>query len=35
MSCQPSVAVVMSGEKITPEIIKILKKYSIFEIDVL
>jgi arginine/lysine/ornithine decarboxylase len=35
MSCQPSVAIIMAGEKITPEIIKILKKYSIFEIDVL
>lgn len=35
MSCQPSVAVVMAGEKITAEAIKILKRYSIFEIDVL
>lgn len=35
MSCQPSVAAVMAGEKITPEIVKILKIYSIFRIDVL
>lgn len=35
MSCQPSVAVVMAGERITAGIIKILKSYSIFEADVL
>lgn len=35
MSCQPSIAVVMSGEKISRDIIKILKNYSIFEIDVI
>lgn len=35
MSCQPSVAVVMAGEKISSDIIKILKSYSIFEIDVI
>lgn len=35
MSCQPSVAAVMAGERITADIIKILKKYSIFEADVL
>lgn len=35
MSCQPSVAVVMAGEKITARSIKILKKYSIFHVDVI
>lgn len=35
MSCQPSVAAVMAGERITADIIKILKKYSILEADVL
>ena len=35
VSCQPSVAVVIAGEKITSETIKILKRYSIFQIDVL
>lgn len=35
MSCQPSVAAVMAGERITGEIIKILKRYGIFGIDVL
>ncbi|MBQ8966073.1 arginine decarboxylase [Ruminococcus sp.] len=34
-SCQPSVPVVVSGEEITPEIIKILKRYGIFRISVL
>ena len=34
MSCQPSVAVVMAGERITPDIINILKRYGIFETDV-
>lgn len=33
--CQPSVPVVISGEEITAEVIKILKKYSIYEINVL
>jgi arginine/lysine/ornithine decarboxylase len=33
--CQPSVPVAISGEEITPELIKILKKYSICEINVL
>ena len=35
MSCQPSVAAVMGGEKISAEAIKILKRYSILQIDVL
>lgn len=35
MNCQPSVAAVMAGEKITADIIKIFKKYSIFQADVL
>ncbi len=35
MSCQPSVAIVMAGERITPEIVKILKKYGILETDVI
>ena len=34
-SCQPSIPVVISGEKITEEIIKILKKYGINRINVL
>ncbi len=35
MSCQPSVAAVMAGERISAEILKILKRYSIFSIDVI
>ena len=35
MSCQPSVAIVMAGERITPEIVKILKRYGISETDVI
>ncbi|MBR1751354.1 MAG: arginine decarboxylase [Ruminococcus sp.] len=35
VSCQPSVPIAVSGEEITADIIKILKRYSIFEIDVL
>ncbi len=35
MSCQPSVAVLAPGEKICSKTIKILKRYSIFQIDVL
>lgn len=34
-SCQPSVPVVVSGEVIDENIIKILKKYSIFSVNVL
>jgi hypothetical protein len=34
-ACQPSVPVVVSGETITADIVKILKKYSIFEVNVL
>lgn len=34
-SCQPSVPIAVSGEEITPEIIKILKRYGILEISVL
>ncbi|MGN0594311.1 MAG: aminotransferase class I/II-fold pyridoxal phosphate-dependent enzyme [Hominimerdicola sp.] len=33
--CQPSVPIAVSGEEITSEVIKILKKYSIFHINVL
>lgn len=34
-SCQPSVPVVVSGEVISEDIIKILKRYSIFSLNVL
>ena len=34
-ACQPSVPVVVSGETITADIVKILKRYSIFEVNVL
>lgn len=34
-SCQPSVPIAVSGEEITPEIIKILKRYGVFRISVL
>ena len=34
-TCQPSVPVVVSGEEITADVIKILKSYSIFHINVL
>ena len=34
-ACQPSVPVAVSGEVISEQIIKILKRYSIFEINVL
>lgn len=34
-SCQPSVPVAVSGEEITEEVIKILKRYGIFKINVL
>lgn len=33
--CQPSVPIVISGEEITADIIKILKRYSIYEINVI
>lgn len=33
--CQPSVPVVISGEEITADVIKIMKRYSIYEINVL
>lgn len=35
VSCQPSIPVVVPGEEITGEVMKILKKYSIFYVDVL
>lgn len=35
LSCQPSIPVVVSGELVTHEVIKILKRYSIFHIDVI
>ena len=35
VSCQPSVPIVIPGEQIDDEIIKILKRYSIFYIDVI
>lgn len=35
LSCQPSIPVVVSGELITKDVIKILKKYGILTIDVL
>ena len=35
MSCQPSVAVVMAGERIDSEVVRLLLKYGINEIDVL
>lgn len=35
VSCQPSIPVVVPGEEITVEIMKILKRYSIFYVDVL
>ena len=34
-ACQPSVPVVVSGETITADIVKILKRYSIFVVNVL
>lgn len=34
-SCQPSVPVVISGEEITPQVVKILKSYSISYVNVL
>ena len=34
-ACQPSVPVVVSGEVISEDIIKIMKKYSIFQVNVL
>ena len=34
-SCQPSVPVAVSGEEITPQVIKILKNYGIERINVL
>lgn len=34
-SCQPSVPIAVSGEEITPEIIKILKRYGVLQISVL
>ena len=35
LSCTPSIPIIVSGELITKDIIKILKKYSIFTIDVI
>ncbi|MBO6141012.1 MAG: PLP-dependent transferase [Ruminococcus sp.] len=35
VSCQPSIPIAVAGEEITGEIIKILKRYGIFEIGVL
>lgn len=35
VSCQPSVPVVVPGEEITGEVMKILKRYSIFYVDVI
>ena len=35
LSCQPSIPVVVSGELITADVIKILKKYGILSIDVI
>ena len=35
VSCQPSIPIAVAGEVITEEIIKILKRYGIFEISVL
>lgn len=35
VSCQPSVPIVIPGEEITVEIMKILKRYSIFYVDVI
>lgn len=35
ISCQPSVPVIIAGEEITADVIKILKNYSIYEIDVI
>ena len=34
-ACQPSVPVVVSGELITQDVVKILKRYSIFSVNVL
>ncbi len=35
ISCQPSVPVIIAGEEISADVIKILKNYSIYEIDVI
>lgn len=35
VSCQPSIPIVVPGEEITGEIMKILKRYSIFYVDVI
>ena len=35
LSCTPSIPIIVSGELVTKDIIKILKKYSIFMVDVI
>ena len=35
VSCQPSIPIVVPGEEITGDIMKILKRYSIFYVDVI
>jgi len=34
-SCQPSVPIAVSGEEMTADIIKILKRYGVFSVSVL